>query len=438
MIKRLVFILFIFNNLLGNEVFAQRTIRAEGDSGDMRSGMNRGSGNGVENSGEMQEDSIIYTSKYIRYTNLKILKEGTQTRPIDTTLSNFQNYSPIYRFDKPTIGLGSAGLAYRELLFNPSKTIGFDAGFHALDAYRLTQDSMKFFRARTPFTELYYVNGKTQEQTFKVIHTQNVKPNFNVGAIYNRLSAEGFYVNQKADHLNAALFAWYESPNKRYNIISDVIFNTIKAGENGSTTNDSLFKGDPIDKIAIPVRLKATGSNRPMQTWRQTQFLFKQFYYIGRIDSLPDTEAAAKILPTQRFSHALTYTKDRFKFYRNEQDDFGAFPILPSQSFTETNDSTQVTNLRNEFSYSFYLRGKALSFIKNELKLDLGVQNDIYRYEQLAYKENFTNTSLKAALAYRFSDKVILEADLNQVAQGKHAVDFLYEANSSFLLSKSV
>jgi hypothetical protein len=79
-----------------------------------------------------------------------------------------------------------------------------------------------------------------------------------------------------------------------------------------------------------------------------------------------------------------------------------------------------------------------LSFIKNELKLDLGLQNDIYSYEQLDYKENFTNTSLKAALAYRFSDKVILEADLNQVAQGKHAGDFLYEANSSFLLSKSV
>lgn len=438
MIKRLIFILFIFNYLNVNEVFAQRTIRADGGGAGIRPGMGRGSGGGSQGSEEMQTDSIIYTAKYIRYTNLKLLKEGTQTRPIDTTVNNFQNYSPIYKFDRPTIGLGSAGIAYREMLFNPSKAIGFDAGFHALDAYKLTQDSMKFFRARTPFTELYYVNGKKQEQTFKVIHTQNVKPNLNVGAIYNRLGAEGFYVNQKADHLNAALFAWYESPNKRYNLVSDVIFNTIKAGENGSTTNDTLFKGDPIDKIAIPVRLKATGTDRPMQTWRQTQFLVKQFYYIGRMDSLPDTEAAARILPTQRFSHTLTYTRDRYKFFRNEADVFGAFPILPSQSFTLTNDSTKVTNLRNEFNYSFYLRGRALSFIKNELKLDLGLQNDIYRYEQLAYKENFTNTSLKAALAYRFSDKVIFEADLNQIAQGKHAGDFLYEVTSSFLLSKSV
>lgn len=433
MIKRLIFILFLFNCLLVNEAIAQRTIRADG----MGTGMGRGAG-GAQTSAEMQKDSILYNSTYIRYTNFKILKDGTQTRVIDTTISNFQNYSPIHRYDNPSIGLGSVGIAYRDMLFNPSKLIGFDAGFHSLDAYRLTQDSMKFYRARTPLTELYYVNGRIQEQTFKVLHTQNVKPNFNVGAMYNRLTGDGFYVNQKADHLNAALFAWYESPNKRYNILSDVIFNTIKAGENGSTTNDSLFNGDPVDKIAIPVRLKATGTNRPMQTWRQTQFLFKHLYYIGRMDSLPDTEAAAKILPTQRLSHALTYTKDRYKFYRNEEDINGAFPILPSQSYTETNDSTEVTNLRNEFNYSFYLRGRALSFIKNELKLDLGLQNDIYQYEQLDYKENFTNTSLKAALAYRFSDKVTLEADLNQIAQGKHAGDFLYEANSSFLLSKSV
>jgi hypothetical protein len=430
MIKQLVSIFFLLIFICSSSAFAQR-----GLSG-LSSG--RASGSGAQAGPEMVEDSIIYTAKYIRYTNLKLLKDGTQTRPIDTTVANFQNYSPIYQYNKPTIGLGSAGIAYRELLFNPTKLIGFDAGFHSLDAYRLTQDSIKFFRAKTPFTELYYVNGRIQEQTFKVIHTQNIKPNLNVGAMYNRLSAEGFYVNQKADHLNAALFGWYESPNKRYNIISDVIFNTIKAGENGSTPNDSLFKSDPIDRIAVPVRLKATSADRPMQTWRQTQFLFKQFYYLGRVDSLADTEAAAKILPTQRLSHTLTYTKDRYKFFRNEDDVFGAFPTLPSQSFSETNDSTMVINLKNEFSYSFYLRGKALSFIKNELKLDLGLQNDIYRYEQLDYKSNFTNTNLKASLAYRFSDKVSLDADLNQIAQGRHAGDFLYQANTSFLLSKSV
>lgn len=435
MIKRIILGSFLLLYVFLPDAFAQRPIRAEGQVGQMGQ---RGELDSLRKQEEGGEDSVIFTSKYIRYTTIRLLREGTQTRAIDTTLYNFQNYSPLYQPDRPTVGLGSAGLANRELLFNPSRTIGFDPGFHSLDVYRLTQDSMKFYRARTPYTELYYVNGRTQEQVFKVIHSQNVKPNLNIGANFNRLSAEGFYVNQNADQLNAALFAWYESPKKRYNVIGDVIFNTIKAGENGSTTNDTVFKSDPLDKMAVPVRLSAKGADRPMQKWRRTQLFLKQYYYIGRMDSLADGETAERILPTQRLSHAITYTSDQYKFYKNEEDLQGAFPILPSRSFTLTSDSTMVSNLRNEFNYSFYLRGKALSFIKNELKLDLGIQNDLYHYEQMGYESNFSNTTLKAGLGYRFSDKVSIEADLNQIGQGKNAGDYLYEANTSFLLSKSI
>lgn len=435
MIKRLVLGSFLLLHVFMSDAFAQRPIRAEGQGGQMGQ---MGELDSLRKQGPGAEDSIVYTAKHIRYTNLSLLKEGTQTRAIDTSLFNFQNYSPLYKPDRPTIGLGSAGLAYRELLFRPSKTIGFDAGFHSLDGYRLSQDSIKFYRAKTPYTELYYVNGRIQEQTFKVIHSQNVKPNLNVGANFNRLSADGFYVNQKADQLNAALFAWYESPKKRYNVLGDVIFNTIKAGENGSTTNIAVFKSKSLDKMAEGVHLKTTGADRPLQTWSQTQLFLKQSYYIGRMDSLADADSSSRILPTQRLSHALTYTRDQYKFFRNEEDVFGAFPILPSRSFTLTKDSTRVSDLRNEFSYSFYLRGKALSFIKNELKLDLGIQNDLYHYEQLDYKTNFSNTSLKAGLSYRFSDKVSIDADLNQIAQGRNFGDFLYEANTSFLLGKSI
>src|SRR5690606_9841847 len=75
---------------------------------------------------------------------------------------------------------------------------------------------------------------------------------------------------------------------------------------------------------------------------------------------------------------------------------------------------------------------------KNELKLDLGIQNDIYHFEQMGYERNFSNTMLKAGLAYRFSDKAGLEADLQQVVQGPQAGDFLYDANANFLLSRSI
>lgn len=395
---------------------------------------------------ESDEDSVVATAKFIRYTNLGLLADSTQTLPIDTTIGSFQHYNPIYQPAIPTIGLGSTGLSYREMLFNPPKTIGYDAGFHALDVYLLRQDSVRYYRARSPFSELYYVNGSLQEQIFRVTHAQNIKPNWNFGANYFRIGSEGFYRNQTANHLNAAVFTWYESPNKRYNLLANAVFNTIKAGENGSTTNDSIFLEESISKEGEIVRLDAQGADKPLQTWRENSLFLKQFYYIGRIDSLNEEAPQSAILPTQRISHAITYTRSSYKFFRNEPDEFGAFPALPSGEFDMTNDSTRVRNLRNEFSYSFYLRGKAVKFIKNELKLDLGIRNDMYWFEQASFRQgggsysktNFQNTMFKAGIGYRFSDRINIDGDIQQIFQGRNAGDFLYDAKTNFLLSRAV
>ena len=384
-------------------------------------------------------DSVIFTAKYIRYTTRDILNRSTETRAIDTSLANFQNYSPLYRSRRPTINLGSLGLAARDLLFTPTKDIGFDAGFHALDSYMLTQDEIRYYRARTPYTELFYVNGSFQEQILRVTHSQNINPNLNIGANYNRLGSDGFYKNQDANHLNASIFSWYESPNKRYNLLANALFNTIKAGENGSTTNDSIFaKPATQPKEAQFVRLSAIERKRPQQIWKQKSFYLQQSYYIGRIDTLKSDNPGGHILPTQRISHLVNYTTSRYRFFRNEDDIFNALPDITVPDSLSTNDSTIVNNLRNEFTYSFYLRGKTVGFLKNEVKLDLALRHDLYQYKQMGYALNFQNITLKAGIGYRFSDRVNIEADLQQIAQGRNAGDFLYQANTNFLLSKAI
>src|SRR5690606_12580546 len=110
------------------------------------------------------------------------------------------------------------------------------------------------------------------------------------------------------------------------------------AGENGSTTNDTIFKTNSLDKRAHQVRLSGRSDDRPMQTWRRTQFFLKQSYYVGRMDSLPGENASERILPTQRLSHTFTFTRDRYKFFKNEEDIYGAFPALPSQNYVLTKD----------------------------------------------------------------------------------------------------
>lgn len=385
-----------------------------------------------------QEEKPVETianSRYIRYTTDQLLKDSTLTIPLDTTLKNFENYSPIYQPERPTVSLGNVGLAAHDLLFTPSKTIGFDPGFHALDYYLLRRDSLRYYRARSPYTELYYINGGQTEQIFKLTHTQNIKPNWNIGANYFRNGSQGFYKNQKADHTNIAFFTWYESPNKRYNLLASILLNTLKAGENGSIVKDTIFTTEKtLSTQAEIVRLSANSSNMPRQTWRQKGLSLKQVYYIGKIAK--DSIATSGVSAIQRLSYTLNYTSDRYKFFRKEPDIYGALPQIATD--TLTSDSTSVKNVQNEFMYSFYLRGKSLSFIKNEIKLDLGIQNNLYTYEQMGYKANFQNTAFKANLDYRFSDRINIIGNLNQIFLGKNAGDFLYEARTNFLLSKSV
>lgn len=384
---------------------------------------------------ESSRDTVIFNSKYIRYTNRVIFRENTQTVPIDTTLRRTQNYNILNTPERPTIGLGNLGLAYRELLFNPSKDIGFDLGFHSYDIYKLSQDSLRYYRARTPFTSLYYVNGSRAEQVLKVTHSQNIKRNWNIGAVYNRIGARGTYRNQNADHLNAALFTWYESPNKRYNLFMNGLFNTIKAEENGSVVNDSIFTGTGRLGAAEETVKLSNRSDPSRQVIKDKSFYLGQYYYIGRLDSIA-RDSASRVLPTQRLFHAISYNDNLSYFYKNEADTYNALPDIAGDP-TRVGDSTQLKNIRNEFYYSFYLRGRAVKFIKNEVKLNVGLQHDIYKYWQEGREMNFSNTSLKGDLRYRFSDRVSITGGVNQVIQGRNAGDFLYEANAQFQLSKS-
>lgn len=396
---------------------------------------------------ESRRDSVVFDSKFIKVTNQNLLKDSTQLFPIDTTLTNFENYSPLYQPRSPKISLGaSLGLAQRDLLFDAPKTIGFDVGLHALDLYLLKPQDIQYYNARVPFTLLQLYTAGAAEQYFKLLHTQNIKPNWNVGFNLNFTGSRGYYssnhvLGQNVSDVNAAFFTWYESKSKRYNLLANLIYNNLKSPETGSILNDSLFtsaKGS-FDKTTERVRLPNTFTN-----WRTAGFYLKQFYYIGRIDTLV-RKNTANILPTQRVAYTLNYNVSKYEF---RQSDIDAYHVFPDYYFSSnrSHDSLTVTHLQNDFAYSFYLRGKSNQFVKNELKLDLGLTHDLYSYNQyvsdttinqygskvrLPHRKqdaSFQNITVKGKLSYRFSDRINLEANVNQIAVGHNFGDFIYEA----------
>ena len=399
---------------------------------------------------ENRKDSVVFTSKFIKVTNERLLADSIQLFPLDTGLVNFENYSPLNQPRNPKISLGYPGVAQRDLLFNPRKTIGFDEGMHSLDAYMLNPQDINYFNARAPYTllSLFSSLGGSKEQLFKVVHTQNVKPNWNVGLMMNFNGSRGYYstsniLAQNVSDFNFGLFTWYHSVNKRYNLLANVLFNNLKAPETGGLIKDTIFNSaqSSFNKSSEPVKLPSSVSN-----WKSSGIYLKQFYYIGRIDSVNTGKAGNKnVLPTQRVGYTFYFNQRKYNYLQNGLDTYGVFPDYYF-SAGRSRDSLNVLHLQNDFSYSFYLRPKAAKIVKNELKLDVGLTQDFYKISQFVADtiineygqkvirpakqqgETFQNITLKARLGYRFSDRINLDADIRQIVQGRNFGDLLYDA----------
>jgi hypothetical protein len=448
MLNRLTYFAFTLLLLaLGHSAFAQIPDRPYG-SDTLRNSRNKLTDAQLLDSARKREenksDTIVYTSKFVKVTNERLLNDSTQVFPLDTGLVNFENYSPLMQPRSPRIHLGNTGLPQRPLLFEPLKGVGFDVGNHALDVYMMGPQDILYYRARVAYTNLSFYSGAfgnpNGEQIFKAVHTQNVKPNWNFTFNFNTIGSRGFYSRQNVSNLNAAIASWYESKNKRYNLLANLIFNNSKAPENGSLENQNIFLSDVFDKRNERVRLNSAYIN-----YRNNGLYVKQFYYLGRIDTLQNAaKDVAKILPTQRLSHTFYYNVQNYKFSKNEQDQY---KVLPDYYFSETlsQDTMGVTTIRNDFSYSFYLRGKSVSFVKNEVKLDVGLTHDLFNIKQFVtdslnvftqqrnqerrvQNSTYQNIKLNAKFSYRFSDKVGLEGDFQQVVQGYNFGDYLYDA----------
>ncbi|WP_183580786.1 putative porin [Mucilaginibacter sp. X5P1] len=400
---------------------------------------------------ENKRDSVIFTSKFIRVTSERLLRDSTQTFPLDTGLKNFENYSPLYQPGDPKINLGNTGRSEKDMLFVPDRKIGFDVGLHALDAYLLNPEDINYYNARVPYTVLSLVSGGKAEQIFKAIHTQNIKPNWNFGFNLNFVGSRGDYSNagllaQNVSDINAALFTWYESKDKRYNLLGNLIYNNLKSPETGSLASqyDDIFTTPPslaFSKANTPVKLPNTWEN-----WKDNGFYLKQSYYIGHIDTVKKAGDISKILPTQRVAYTFYYNVRKYNFLQNDADTAHVFPDY-YYSYNRSRDSLVETHLQNDFSYSFYLRSKSQKNVKNEAKLDLGLTQDIYSYAQyvsdstinkvgakvtqvatVQNKTTFQDLTVKGRLTYKLSDKAAFEGNVNQIVQGRDFGDFIYDA----------
>lgn len=260
------------------------------------------------------KDSITISYRYL---------DATRRYTLDSAVNDFNKYYPVpasYQY------LGNNGSAAYPLIFVPFSKAGFDAGFHAFDVYKFTLEETKFYKTTRPFSLLGYQLASGKEQMIQAQHTQNVKPNFNVGFDYRLINAPGFFINQNNNHNNVRLFANYQGKKKRYNSYFVLLSNTIRASENGGIINDSFLVSPNFkDRFGIDVNLGNASQflQNPFSTsirtgniYKNSIAFFQQSYDIGKTDSIAINDSTMEYLfyPRLRGQHSITYSSNQYNF----------------------------------------------------------------------------------------------------------------------------
>lgn len=283
---------------IGNRV---RGMRGGGGGGDSLERRNR------------FEDSLTINFRYL---------DSSRNYTFDSSISD---YSTRFTIPPTHVYLGNVGTATHSLLFAPALKSGWDAGFHAFDAYKIKAEDARFFNTTRPYTELGYTLGSQTQQIIEVTHTQNIRPYWNFALRYRLINTPGFFKNQKANHNNYLLSSWYQSPNKRYNNYLLLLSNALQASENGGIRNDSLLKNpDFTERFNIPTKLGGNTAfgrdffNTTLTTgnrYVETNAILRQQYDFGQKDSLvTDSTVIPLFYPRLRFEHTFTFGKYSYLF----------------------------------------------------------------------------------------------------------------------------
>lgn len=402
------------------------------------------SGNDSLKHRDNNEDSITIRFRYL---------DSTRNYMLDSSVSDFTKRYPV---PADYFHLGNSGTAAKSFLFSPSFTPGWDPGTHVFDIYKWTVEKARFFNTTRPYSELNYLLGSRSEQQIEIMHTQNVRPTWNVALQYRLISAPGFYKNQKTAHNNYLVTSVYKAPKQRYTNYFLLIANKLQASEGGGLKDQTfLDSAEYKDRFNLDTKI---GGDDPFGTNffstkigtgnKETTFtaLFRQQYDFGRKDSIvTDSTVIPLFYPRVRFEHTISYSSYKYVFndaayagntgvYEPDSayyQDYYKFPIRIGDSVYFRDKWKELVN---DFSIYQFPDAKNL---QQFIKLGAAIQN--LNGEFTSQKKSFYNVFGHAEYRNKTrNQKWDIEANGKLYFTGLNAGDFHAYASLQGLIGKKI
>lgn len=220
------------------------------------------------------------------------------------------------------INTGNLGSPARNGLFTPEDRTGPTLGYHTFDVYRFNIDSLNYYNTTRPYSVFTYNLGSKAEQVGRILHTQNIKPNWNFAACYQKINAPGYYKVQRTNHDNAFFTTNYQSRDQHYQLFGALVYNKEQNDENGGIVADS-FLTDPdfSDRRTVPVSFQNDGYSvkRSAVTNKQRDFsiLLYHHYTVGKMDTLYNADSSQYYLKLKsrfRITHRFQMQTEKHEY----------------------------------------------------------------------------------------------------------------------------
>jgi len=330
----------------------------------------------------------------------------------DTGVTQFRFFDPSVKMYTVNASLGNLFTANQPMIFRPEKFSGFDAGYHSFDAYLFDRWNTKFYLTARPVTEAAYFLGMGSEQHLKVMHTQRILKNLQLGIEYNHTNSAGFYSNQRALSHHFRFTGRFNTLDGKYKLIWSYLHNNLFFTENGGLQNDSVFEQNAFGGTRTYYLVNLDSAQ---QRWFNHAVFVQQAFTLNRKNIDSNTRVAAPLLT---FMHTLNY-EFRTNRYRDAQPNLDYYQDIFFDS-TFTRHGLAYHQLQNELKVLLYLKKRAganspvSAGIKHEF-IDLvnfiGVKYpDKTEIDSVAIATNYHNLNAFGGITFDISPQISMDA----------------------------
>lgn len=306
--------------------------------------------------------------------------------------------------------LGALGQVHQSLLFNPTfPTICF--AHDPLPYYRQLMHKSRLFQAQTPYTLLGYGSSLDKDYQIHVVHTQNIRPRWNIAMLYDLVSRDGLYTNSGGTSHYLDLTTNYYSQDARYQMQAAIVYNRIRHAENGGVTNDTTC-WDYSQESGVPVNMY-TAQNQ----WRDIEIRIHQSYNTVRqferireyevavVDSSSkDTNSSLSRIVDTNVTDTIARTQKKEK-----TKTIVLYDTIPAPRPSTFNSGVFALDISYSRHRRIFSDNQATSWFYNYGTIDTTFFFDSTAHHQLAAEAYWTND---AHMQHRYSNPVVLTGGL--------------------------